>query len=84
MRKLQVFCLGSAALAFSMISASLLSTAAYGRALYGPGPASGFGSLGSDTTGSQGWTVPVRYPASPSPTDSPQRDWSSSSTSWRA
>jgi Spy/CpxP family protein refolding chaperone len=40
MRKLQVFCLGSAALAFSMISASLLSTAAYGQAGTGePGAA---------------------------------------------
>jgi Spy/CpxP family protein refolding chaperone len=40
MRKLQVFCLGSAALAFSMISASLSSTAAYGQAGTGePGAA---------------------------------------------
>ena len=32
MRKLQVFCLGSAALALSMISASLSPMAAYGQA----------------------------------------------------
>jgi Spy/CpxP family protein refolding chaperone len=40
MRKLQVFCLGSAALALSMISASLLPMAAYGQAGAGePGAA---------------------------------------------
>ena len=40
MRKLQLFCLGSAALALSMISASLLPMAAYGQAGTGePGAA---------------------------------------------